>query len=105
MTLPEPIKRARVPGFCVLAGEGNVAEPERADASEAKPDEPRPFFRIKPVQARSMGGLVRRFLNRVFNSCAPTGGAPARSWNEIAYFHKFPHFYHIFIGFVSVKRG
>ena len=39
-TLPEPIKRARVQGFCGLAGEGNVVERSERYASVAKPEEP-----------------------------------------------------------------
>ena len=36
-TLPEPIKRARDKDLRGFAGEGNVAEVERANASEARP--------------------------------------------------------------------
>ena len=36
-TLPEPIKRARDQDFRGFAGEGNVAEAERANASERSP--------------------------------------------------------------------
>ena len=44
-TLPEPIKRARDQNLRGFAGEGNVAEAERANASEAKPDEPQDIKR------------------------------------------------------------
>jgi hypothetical protein len=39
-TLPEPIKRTRVLGFCGFAGEGNVVERSERHASVAKPEEP-----------------------------------------------------------------
>jgi hypothetical protein len=57
-TLPEPIKRARYWDTNGVAGEGNVAERSERYASEEKPDEPRSLSRIKPVQTRSVGGLV-----------------------------------------------
>jgi hypothetical protein len=48
----------------VFAGEGNVAEPKRAHASDAKPDEPQPLSRIKPEKTRSENRLVRCFTAR-----------------------------------------
>jgi hypothetical protein len=57
-TLPEPIKRARNWDTNGFAGEGNVAERSERYASEEKPDESRSLSRIKPVQTRSVGGLV-----------------------------------------------
>ena len=36
--MPEPIKRARVLGFCGFAGEGNVVERSERYASGAKPE-------------------------------------------------------------------
>ena len=60
-TLPEPIKRARVLGYCGFAGEGNVVERSERYASVAKPDEPRSLSRIKPVQTRSVGRLLGAF--------------------------------------------
>jgi hypothetical protein len=40
-TLPEPIKRTRVLGFCGFAGEGNVAERSERMRAERSPSRPR----------------------------------------------------------------
>ena len=57
-TLPERIRRACVKYFRRFASEGNVVARSERYASEAKPDESRPFLRIKPVKTRSAGRLV-----------------------------------------------
>jgi hypothetical protein len=50
-TLPEPIKRARAQAIRGFAGEGNVAEVERANASAARPKPHLGFKRRSAKQA------------------------------------------------------